>query len=102
MSKLSLTLADGRKLELERLSLRDRMRLIRATGPAADIDRYMGPVMLAACVRSIDGVPVMLPTSVDQCDALMERLGDVALAEVARSFIDEPAPAPLNTERVKN
>ena len=101
MARFSLTLADGRQLEVERLSLRDRMRVIRAMGTAADIDRYAAPVMVATCVRSIDGVPVIPPVTVDQCDSLMERLGEAALGEVAQGLTSAP-PDAVNVERAKN
>ncbi len=53
-----VTDAAGRKIGVRRMSMSVRRRTLKAITPESQTkDRYMGLVMLAACVVSIDGVP---------------------------------------------
>ena len=91
----------GRKLEVAQLDVVTRMRLMRALGKAADIDRYMGHALLAACVRAIDGVPVVIPVTAEQCDALIAKVDMVGLAAVA-SWLDTLGPVEIHKDQAKN
>ena len=93
--------ARGRKLEVARVDVVTRMRLIRALGKAADIDRYMGHALLAACVRSIDGLPVIAPATAEQCDALIAKVEMDGLAAVAL-WVQTIEAEELNKDHAKN
>jgi hypothetical protein len=91
----------GRKLEVSQVDVVTRMRLMRALGKAADIDRYMGHALLAACVRSIDGVPIVAPSTAEQCDALIAKVDMVGLAAVA-GWLDSLGPVEIDRDHAKN
>lgn len=74
----------GRKLALRRLGAVDRLRLFKAAGPALSANPgWMGLAMLAVSVTAIDGVPVPVPATEAQVEALVGRLGDAGLAAVS-------------------
>ena len=87
-----LTVMDegGRALEIRRPTALDRLRLLRAVGPVgAQNDRYLGMAMLAACVTSVDGVPLPFPGNEAGVEANVQRLGDAGLAAAARALAPE-------------
>jgi hypothetical protein len=93
---LSVTDEDGRTLAVRRPTALDRLRLLRAVGPVgAQNDRYLGMAMLAACVLSVDGVPLPFPGNEAGVEANVQRLGDSGLAAAARALApeDEASPA---------
>ena len=73
----------GRVLSVRRTTKLEIRRLTRACGPAADTDRWFGEVAIAAQVRAIDGVPVMIPTNADQADQMVAKLDDDGITAVA-------------------
>lgn len=86
---------EGRTLELRRPTALDRLRLLRAVGPqGAQNDRYLGMAMLAACVLSIDGVPLPFPVNEAGVETSVQRLGDSGLAAAAEALApaDEEQP----------
>ena len=86
--------ARGRALEVKRWSIREARRFTRAMGRAADIDRWFGEAVVAAQVRAIDGVPVLMPQTADQADDLVERLGAEGLEAAANWLNEQPAADP--------
>jgi len=95
-STFTVTDEDGRALEVRRPTALDRLRLLRAVGPVgAQNDRYLGMAMLAACVTSVDGVPLPFPGNEAGVEASVQRLGDAGLAAAARALApeDEVSPA---------
>ena len=72
----------GRDLEVRIIDVRERRKLQRSCGAASDIQNWFGETVIAACVRSIDGVPVLMPANADQADALVAKIGD-GLEDVA-------------------
>jgi hypothetical protein len=82
---------DGRELVLGRLTALDRLRLFKAIGPTLSQNNlYLGMAALAASVKAIDTVPVPMPATEGQVEALVARLGDVGIAAVAAAFAAEP------------
>lgn len=87
---------EGRTLELRRPTALDRLRLLRAVGPQGALnDRYLGMAMLAACVLSIDGVPLPFPVNEAGVETSVQRLGDAGLAAAAEALapVDEEQQA---------
>ena len=83
--------AAGRRLLLRRLNALDRLRLFKAVGPVlAENAAYLGMAMLAASVASVDDVPVPMPGSEAQLEALVARLGDEGLDAVAERLARVP------------
>ncbi len=84
----------GRRLEVQRLSRRESMRLMRQWGKASEVSIWFGQALLAACVRTLDGVPVLMPDNPDKVEALVEKLDDDGLVAVAdwleRQSSDDP------------
>lgn len=97
----TVTDAKGRVLEVRRPSGMEGLRLTRACGKSADIDRWFGPIMLAACVRTIDGVPCPLPASVDQAEALADKVGPHGLDAVGKWASENP-PEEFDKDAAKN
>ena len=86
--------ARGRALEVKRWSIREARRFTRAMGRASDIDRWFGEAVVAAQVRGIDGVPVLMPQTPDQADDLVERLGPDGLEAAAAWLNEQPTLDP--------
>jgi hypothetical protein len=81
--------AEGRVLQVKRLTALDRLRLFKAVGPAlAQNASYLGMAALAASVVDIDGVPVPAPVSEAQVEALVGRLGENGIAAAADAWAD--------------
>ena len=91
---LSVTDAQGRRIEFRRPGALDRLRLFKALGPVlSDNTRYVGYAMLAYCVSAIDGVPIPVPATEGQVEMLVSRLGDAGLEAVGEGVA---AAAPGN------
>ena len=73
--------AKGRKLTVQRRSVLDQVRLLRAIGPAqSGNEAYVNIVTMAVTVSDIDGVPCPTPTNERMIDAAIERIGDEGFA----------------------
>lgn len=82
----------GRHLQLRRLTALDKLRLFKAAGPGlAQNQPWLGMAVLAASVTAIDDVPVPPPTTEQQVEALVGRLGDAGIAAVGKALA-EPQP----------
>jgi len=83
--------ADGRLLTVRHLHALDKLRLFKAVGPElAQNQPYLGMAIIACSVTAIDGVPVPIPVTEAQIEALISRLGDAGMAAVA--VVVEPPP----------
>jgi uncharacterized protein YidB (DUF937 family) len=93
MSDVSTTVTDarGRTLEVRRLGRRETMRLMRMWGTASNVETWLGNGLVAASVKAVDGVPVPLPVTVDQVEALADKLDDAGLRAVADWIAAQPA-----------
>ena len=79
--------ATGRRLLVRRPTALDTLRLLKAAGPVlAQNESWLGMAGLVFCVIEIDSVPVPTPTTEQQIEGLVERLGEEGLATIARSL----------------
>jgi protein gp37 len=77
----------GRTLIVRRLNALDKLRLLKAAGPAlSENQAWLGVAMLAASVTEIDGVPVPMPVTEQQIEVLVGRLGDPGLDGIAAAL----------------
>jgi hypothetical protein len=91
--------AAGRHILVRNLNALDKPRMFKAVGAElAQNTPYLGMAMLAWSVTAIDSVPVPLPTSEAQIEALVSRLGDDGLDAVARIFETPPSPDELRQD----
>ena len=82
----------GRRLELKRLGVLERLRLFEAAGAELSRnDRWLGMAVLAASVTAMDGVPLPFPASKAAVEAAVQRLGEEGIAAVAGALAPEPA-----------
>jgi hypothetical protein len=85
----SVTDAQGRRLQLRRLTALDKLRLFKAAGPGlAQNQPWLGMAVLAASVAAIDDVPVPPPANEQQVEALVARLGDAGIAAVGEALAE--------------
>jgi hypothetical protein len=79
--------AEGRTIEVRRLTAIDRLRLFKAAGPALSQNQpWLGMAVLASAVTAIDGVPVPAPATEQQIESLVSRLGDAGISAVAAAL----------------
>ena len=82
--------ASGRRLTVRPPSVLDQLRLFKAVGPIlAQNQPYLGMAMVAYSVTAIDGVPVPAPTTEQQIESLVQRLGEAGL-RAASTLLDPP------------
>lgn len=101
--------AKGRKLEMRRLDALEQFDIMEAAGANSTNAPWLGTAIIAACVRSIDDVPVPFPTSRVHIRALVGRLGTEGAAAVQTNLfpngnedIDALAVATGEAEAAKN
>jgi len=96
-SKQIVTTADGVRLTLRRLNALDKLRLFKAAGPLLSHNEpWLGMALLASSVVAIDEVPVPLPTTENQIEAMVARLGDTGIAAVAAALQPPAASQPAD------
>ena len=79
--------ARGRRIRLRELNALDTLRLLKLAGPHLSMNQaWLSIATLAYAVTEIEGVPVPVPTSEAQIEAIVERLGDQALTMIADSM----------------
>ncbi len=80
---VELTDALGRKLQVRKLTALDQLKLYRAIGAAHSANQQVFWMSSAAAsVSHIDGLRMKFPTTQDDIDDLVGRLGDEGLATV--------------------
>jgi len=95
--------AEGKRLQLRRLTALDRLRLFKAAGPVlAQNQPWLGMAVLASSVVAIDDVPVPPPTTETQVEAIVARLGDAGIAAVAEALDPEPTLSPALIDQAGN
>ena len=78
---------DGRRLTLRQLSALDKLRLFKAAGPTlAQNQPWLGMALLACSVATIDDIPVPPLVNELQIEAMVNRLGDSAIAAIAEAL----------------
>ncbi len=76
--------ANGRTIKVRRLTALDTLRLFKLAGPTlAQNQPWLSLATLAYAVTEIDAIPVPVPVTELQVEALVERLGDRALSLIA-------------------
>jgi len=81
--------AGGRLIKLRQLTALDTLRLFKAAGPhLAHNQPWLSLATLAYSVSEIDGVPVPVPATEAQIEALVDRLGEQALSMIA-DYLDK-------------
>lgn len=76
--------AAGRVIELRRLGVVEQLRLFKVLGPELSENRaYVGLARVAAAVAAVEGVPVPFPANEAGIEAVLERLGEAGVEEVA-------------------
>ncbi len=76
--------AHGRQIKLRQLTALDTLRLLKAAGPhLAQNQPWLSLATLAYSVSEIDSVPVPIPATESQIEALVEKLGEDALTMIA-------------------
>lgn len=90
-----VTDAQGRRLQLRKLTALDKLRLFKAAGPVlAQNQSWLGMAALAASVAAIDEVPVPPPGNEAQIEALVARLGDSGIAAIGATLAEaQPSAA---------
>ncbi len=90
-----VTTTDGRRLTLRRLNALDKLRLFKAAGPMlSQNEPWLGMALLASSVVAIDDVPVPVPVTENQIEAMVARLGDTGVAAVAAALRPDMARQP--------
>lgn len=85
----TVTTLNGRTLVVKRPNALQRLRITDVNGAnSAANEIYLGQVMIAVCVVSIDGDPVPFPTSKAQIEHLVQRLDDDGLGAAALGLRD--------------
>ena len=79
----------GRQLHVRSLTLLEEMDLIEAAGTPAPPDRWMNIAIFAACIRNIDGLPLLVPTKRNQIRAQVQRVGAEGIRAVAKALAPE-------------
>jgi hypothetical protein len=93
--KQTVTTVAGTQLTLRRLNALDKLRLFKAAGPLlAQNEPWLGMALLASSVVAIDEVPVPLPATEHQIEAMVARLGDEGIAAVAGALRRDGAMQP--------
>lgn len=99
-----VTDATGRVIGVRRMTMSVRRRVLKCISPdSAAKDRYLGLVMLAACVTEIDGAPVDALAgggSELKFDGLIDRLDDDGFEAVGKAIQDNYAP--VSGDELKN
>ncbi len=91
------TTAEGTRLTLRRLNALDKLRLFKAAGPLlSQNEPWLGMALLASSVVAIDDVPVPLPATEQQIEAMVARLGDAGIAAVAAAMQPDPTSQPAD------
>lgn len=89
-----VTDALGRRIALRKTNALDKLRLLKAAGPAlAQNQPWLTIAHYAASVTAIDDVPVPPPATEAQIEGLVARLGDEGLAAIAAAFAPMQATA---------
>lgn len=85
-NQVIVTDATGRKLTVKRVTVLDRMKLIRIVGPeVATNGLYMSHAALAFSVVAVDDEPRAQPSSILALEGFVQLLGDEGMEAAARA-----------------
>jgi hypothetical protein len=93
---LQITDSLGRKLTIRRIGALDRLRLLKAAGPAlSQNDAWLNMAALVISVVEINGIPRPTPTSERQIESAISELGDGGLNAIAEALSAAGEPSLL-------
>lgn len=93
----TLKISDGRVVELRAMGALERLRLFKAAGPdLAKNDAWLSMAYVACAAAAIDGVPLPFPVNELQIEALVGRLGEVTMDEIALALSADSETLELN------
>jgi len=99
----SITDARGRTITIKELGFKDRHRLFRAVGKAAQgNEAFLADCMMFASVVSIDGVPVPPPNDKSDVEPIIDALGDDGCEAVQAWFAARAGEPDAAIETAKN
>ena len=91
----AVTDGHGRRLSLRRMTVLDKLRLFKAAGPVLSHNSpWLGVALIACSVTAIDDIPVPVPATEQQIEALVARLGDFGIAAAATALSPAAESAP--------
>ncbi len=86
----------GRNLTVRHINALDRLRLLKAAGPAlSQNDAWLNMAALAISIVDINGVPRPTPTNERQVEAAVAELGDCGLSAIADALRSDGEPSLL-------
>lgn len=80
---------DGRRFLLREANPGDMLDLIEAAGSAASSAAWMRYALMICSVSSIDGKPVMMPTTKQGVRELGKKIGNIGMDALARAHYPE-------------
>ena len=84
---LQVTDSLGRKLAIRRISALDRLRLLKAAGPAlSQNDAWLNMAALVISVVELNGIPRPTPINERQIESAISELGDGGLDAIAEAL----------------
>lgn len=94
----------GRSIRLKKPAVLAQYRIVDALGDSAKNQAYMSMVLPLIYVNSIDGNPVILPSSKTEVEALIQKLDEEGISAVmtgvqANFAVGDPD---VDRERIKN
>jgi hypothetical protein len=91
----------GRRLTLRSLTALDKLRIFKAAGSELALNQpWLAMAILASSVTAIDDIPIPMPSTETQIEALVGRLGDIGIEAIAQTI--EPLSEVDETEQVTN
>ncbi len=77
----------GRRLTIRKLTALDKLRIFKAAGPELSLNQpWLAMAILASAVTAIDDIPLPWPSTENQIEALVSRLGDTGIEAVAETI----------------
>lgn len=81
----------GRRLSLRGLTALDRLRIFKAAGAELAVNQpWLAMATLASSVAAIDDIPLPMPSTESQVEALIARLGDRGIEAIAQMIDTDP------------
>jgi hypothetical protein len=94
---IEITLTDGRVLGIEGTTPAESMKLAEGTGELSGNYRWCSLALVAASIRSIDGIPRPFPTHKKHIEALLKDLEEDDIAAIRDAYTTQSV-APVDIE----
>lgn len=77
----------GRRLAIRNITALDRLRIFKAAGPELAMNQpWVAMAILASSITAIDNIPVPPPSTEQQVEALVVRLGDAGIEAITENL----------------